>query len=199
MLGLAPAAHGGNRTGRVFTGDRSGDWLFGVAVPRGMANQPESVSRRRPGLTAAGSRRRSAVPRRPTSRPRPSATTACPTWSGAAAAAARAGDRLPGRVRLGRRAAAAAAAGPRFPGRGRSSATAPRRRRRALLLGCYHPCQQNTFTGKLTEPMIDDVMGRARELGGISDRAVKLRITPAAAALSGGAGRRARDPDITPL
>ena len=168
VLGLAPAAHGGNRTGRVFTGDRSGDWLFAALHRAGFANQPDV---RRRATTACGSTARTSPPRcaarrRPTSRARRArqlpalrrrASSSCSTDVR--------GGRLPRRLRLGRRLRAArrsaAVPQPRF-GHGAEHALdgGP------TLLGCYHPSQQNTFTGMLTEEMTDAVMQRARRLAG---------------------------------
>ena len=168
VAGLAPAAHGGNRTGRVFTGDRSGDWLFGAMHRAGFANQATSTARDdglelRDAYVAAAVR---CAP--PDNKPTTDERDRCLPYLTARARAARrgAGDRGARRVRLRRgrtcarrdgRAAARA--------RGRSSATAWRSRpARATVLGCYHPSQQNTFTGRLTEPMLDAVFERAREL-----------------------------------
>ena len=166
VLGLAPAAHGGNRTGRVFTGDRSGDFLFAALHRAGFANQPQSV---RPGdglelrdawVTATV---RCAPP---ANKPLPTERDTCLPWT------VRELELLP-RVRvvvcLGSFAWDAAlrllAAGgervapkPRF-GHG-AEATVGRR----TLLGCFHPSQQNTFTGKLTPDMLDALLARARAL-----------------------------------
>ena len=147
LLGLAPAAHGANRTGRVFTGDRSGDFLFAALHRTGFANQP--VSRHRDDglalrdclITAACAARR-----RPTSRCRPSATTAR-DWLRAELALL---ERARVVVCLG---AFAWAAGPAPASR---PALRPRPRfghgaeappGGVTLLGCFHPSQQNTFTG----------------------------------------------------
>jgi uracil-DNA glycosylase family 4 len=161
ILGLAPAAHGGNRTGRVFTGDRSGDWLFASLWRTGFANQPVSVSREdglrlRDCWVAAAVR---CAP--PANRPTPAERDACLPWT------VRELEQLP-EVRvivcLGafawdaalRLLPAAPRPRPRF---GHGAEALP-------LLGCFHPSQQNTFTGRLTESMLDDVMRRARALAG---------------------------------
>jgi uracil-DNA glycosylase family 4 len=166
VLGLAPAAHGGNRTGRVFTGDRSGDFLYASLHRTGFANQAESVG---PGdglrLTGAFV---TAVNRcaPPGNKPTPAERDAClpflerelaalPSlrvivalgafgWDGALRAMAALGHSVRPKPRFGH--AAEAEVGT------------------VTLLGCYHPSQQNTFTGTLTAPMIDEVFVRARAL-----------------------------------
>jgi uracil-DNA glycosylase family 4 len=167
ILGLAPAAHGGNRTGRIFTGDRSGDWLFAALWRAGFANQPQSVSRD-DGLRLRGCYVTAAVRcAPPANRPTPSERDNCLPylvrelellrsvrvvvclgsfgWDAALRALAARGVVLP-RPR------------PRF-GHGATAQVGE-----LQLLGCYHPSQQNTFTGKLTEAMMDDVFARAKEL-----------------------------------
>jgi uracil-DNA glycosylase len=168
VLGLAPAAHGGNRTGRIFTGDRSGDFLFASLHRTGFANQPVSVSRD-DGLVLHGMYV-AAVNRcaPPGNRPTPVERDRCLpflerelsaleslrvvvalgafAWDGALRALAAHGLTPSPKPRFGHR--AEATAGP------------------LTLLGCFHPSQQNTFTGKLTEAMIDEVFVRARALGG---------------------------------
>jgi uracil-DNA glycosylase family 4 len=171
LLGLAPAAHGANRTGRMFTGDRSGDFLFAALHRAGYASQPASVHRgdglelRDCFITAAV---RCAPP---ANKPLPSERDACSSWLHAELA-------LLGRARVvlclgafgwdaALRALPAFGAPvpkprPRF-GHGaelRAGAGGP------VLLGCFHPSQQNTFTGRLTPAMIDAVLARARELAG---------------------------------
>ncbi len=162
VFGLAPAAHGGNRTGRVFTGDRSGDWLFASMHRTGFANQPESVHPG-DGLHLEGAFIAAAVRcAPPANRPLPDERDNCLPYAAeelelirprvivclgsfAWDAACRLLEIRP-RPRFGHGAEFA-------PGDGQP-----------LLLGCYHPSQQNTFTGKLTEPMTDAVFERAREL-----------------------------------
>jgi uracil-DNA glycosylase family 4 len=170
LLGLAPAAHGANRTGRMFTGDRSGDFLFAALARAGLANRPVSIARG-DGLVLSDVWITAAVRcAPPANRPTPVERDTCLPWSvrelglltnvrvvvclGAFAWAAA--------LRL-----TAMLAGPDVPpprprprfGHGAELAGEP-----YSLLGCYHPSQQNTFTGKLTEPMIDAVLERAREL-----------------------------------
>jgi uracil-DNA glycosylase len=161
LLGLAPAAHGGNRTGRVFTGDRSGDWLFASMHRTGFASQP--VSRARDdGLRLKGAFVAAAVRcAPPANKPLPSERENCLPYAAeelellepavivclglfAWDAACRLLDVRP-RPRFGHAVEFAVEEGP-------------------VLLGCYHPSQQNTFTGKLTEAMTDAVFERAREL-----------------------------------
>jgi len=158
IVGLAPAAHGANRTGRVFTGDRSGDWLFAALHRAGLANQPTSehagdgLRLRRAWVTAAVK----CAP--PANRPEPAERDACApyldtelaTLSPRAVvclgafgydAAARAYALRP-RPRFGHGVEAVVPDGP-------------------TLVCSYHPSQQNTFTGRLTEPMLDAVLARA--------------------------------------
>jgi uracil-DNA glycosylase len=162
VLGLAPAAHGGNRTGRIFTGDRSGDWLFGSLHRTGFANQPSSVHPD-DGLRLDGAFIAAAVRcAPPANKPLPSERDNCLPY-----AAEELGLIQPAViVCLGKYAwdAACLLLGlrPRPPfGHGAEFAVPDGG---PLLLGTYHPSQQNTFTGKLTEPMLDAVFERAREL-----------------------------------
>lgn len=170
VLGLAPAAHGGNRTGRVFTGDRSGDWLFAAMHRAGYANQPTSV-RRDDGLELIDAWVAAAVRcAPPANKPTPVERDTCLPWAVAELAEL---SSLRVVVCLGAFAWDAA-----LRLRIAAGAEPPRPRPRfgheavfddgawLTMLGCFHPSQQNTFTGKLTEPMIDAVFARARELAG---------------------------------
>ncbi|HEU0025083.1 MAG TPA: uracil-DNA glycosylase [Thermoleophilaceae bacterium] len=161
VLGLAPAAHGGNRTGRVFTGDRSGDWLFASMHRTGFANQPESV-RAGDGLRLEGAFVAAAVRcAPPANRPLPAERDNCLPYAAEELGLLR--PRVV--VCLGAFAwdVACRLLGlrpkPRF-GHGAEHHTdgGP------VLLGTYHPSQQNTFTGRLTEEMLDAVFVRARDL-----------------------------------
>jgi uracil-DNA glycosylase family 4 len=168
VLGLAPAAHGGNRTGRVFTGDRSGDWLFASMHRTGFANQPTSV-RPGDGLALHGAWIGAAVRcAPPANKPLPAERDACLPY------AVEELELLPGVavvVCLGGFAWEAACRlmgirpRPRF---GHGAEHYPEDGGPALI-GCFHPSQQNTFTGKLTEPMTDAVFLRARELAGYEE------------------------------
>jgi uracil-DNA glycosylase len=166
ILGLAPAAHGGNRTGRIFTGDRSGDFLFESLHRTGFANQPTSVSvddgLRVDGVYIAAVNR--CAP--PANKPTPEERDRCLpylereiqaltglkvivglgalAWDGALRALGALGHAVKPRPRFGH--LAEAGVGP------------------FLIVGCFHPSQQNTFTGKLTAAMLDEVFHRAREL-----------------------------------
>jgi uracil-DNA glycosylase len=170
VLGLAPAAHGANRTGRMFTGDRSGDFLFAALFRAGFANQPTSVHRD-DGLRLRGAWIGAAVRcAPPANRPTPAEREQCLPWSvrelrllhdvrTILCLGAFAWDAA---LRLTAALAEPPAALPRpRPAFGHA---AELRADSYTLLGCYHPSQQNTFTGKLTESMIDAVLGRAREL-----------------------------------
>ncbi len=161
VLGLAPAAHGGNRTGRVFTGDRSGDWLFGSMHRTGFANQAEAMARG-DGLRLSGAFVAAAVRcAPPANRPLPAERDECLPYAAEelrllepAVVLCLGGFAWDAACRL-----LAIRPRPRF---GHGAEHAPQDG--PLLLGCFHPSQQNTFTGKLTEPMIDAVFARAREL-----------------------------------
>jgi uracil-DNA glycosylase family 4 len=168
VVGLAPAAHGANRTGRVFTGDRSGDWLFASMHRVGLANQPTSVHAD-DGLELIGTRVLAAVRCAPPQNlPTPEERDTCAPWADRELALALPTLRVV--VALGGfgwDAALRALAG--------AGVTVPKPRPRfghavevelggITVLGCFHPSQQNTFTGRLTEPMTDAVLGRAAEL-----------------------------------
>ncbi|MDX6698863.1 MAG: uracil-DNA glycosylase [Solirubrobacteraceae bacterium] len=167
VYGLAPAAHGGNRTGRVFTGDRSGDWLFASMYRTGFANQPASVAPD-DGLELQGAWVTAAVRcAPPANKPLPRERDNCLPWSVAEL------ELIPTIhviVCLGSFAWDAAlrlvtALGEPVPRpRPRFGHLAETRIGRFTLVGSFHPSQQNTFTGKLTEPMLDAVFLRAREL-----------------------------------
>jgi uracil-DNA glycosylase family 4 len=168
VLGLAPAAHGGNRTGRVFTGDRSGDWLFAALHRAGYANQATS-RRRDDGLKLRDCWVAAAVRcAPPANKPTPAERDTCLPY------AVRELDLL-GAARVvvclgafawdaGLRILAAAGVATPRP-RPRFGHGAEVTIDRFTLLGCFHPSQQNTFTGRLTEPMLDAVFARARGLG----------------------------------
>jgi uracil-DNA glycosylase len=175
VVGLAPAAHGGNRTGRIFTGDRSGDWLFAAMHRAGLANQPTSEhpgdGLRLVGAWVTAVNRCAPPANRPTTAERDNClpylerelallrsarvlvALGSYAWDNSMRALAALGAELPQpRPRFGHAAEAAIEA----PSHGRSLA----------LVGCFHPSQQNTFTGRLTEPMMDAVFARAKALAG---------------------------------
>ena len=168
VVGLAPAAHGGNRTGRIFTGDRSGDFLFASLHRAGLSNRPTSVARD-DGLRLlgvyVGAVNRCAPP---SNRPTPLERDTCLpylerelalladvrtivvlgafAWDGVLRALAALGHAASPRPRFGHLAEAAVGS--------------------YTILGSFHPSQQNTFTGKLTPAMFDEVWARARALSG---------------------------------
>jgi uracil-DNA glycosylase len=163
ILGLAPAAHGGNRTGRIFTGDRSGDWLFASLWRTGFANQPTSVSRD-DGLALTGCYITAPVKcAPPENKPLPEERANCARWLERELALL---ETIRVVVALGAFAwdTALRHLGPVRPkprfGHG-AEAAMPHGR---VLLGSFHVSQQNTNTGRLTEPMLDSVFLRAQQL-----------------------------------
>jgi uracil-DNA glycosylase len=172
VLGLAPAAHGANRTGRNFTGDRSGDWLYASMFRTGLANQPTSVSAD-DGLTLIGTRVIASVRcAPPDNKPTPVERDTCRgwlarelelCWPSVRAVVVLGGF---GWASLWPALRAAGVAVPaRIPGFGHG-VEVPLGDGRTVLAS-YHVSQQNTFTGRLTEPMLDAVFARAAALGGI--------------------------------
>ena len=163
VVGLAPAAHGGNRTGRVFTGDRSGDFLFAALHRCGYANQPESIAPG-DGLELRGVYITAPVKcAPPANKPAPDERERCRPYFDRELAL------LPGIravLALGRfgwdATCASLGVRPRPPFAHGAEATLPNG---WTLLGSYHVSQQNTFTGVLTEAMLDAVLVRAREIG----------------------------------
>ena len=167
IVGLAPAANGANRTGRIFTGDRSGDWLYAALHRTGYANQ--SISEHRNDGLRLSDAYVTAVVRcaPPANRPTPEERDTCLpfleqelamlerchtivclgsfAWDGTLRALGMLGEELPRpKPKFGHGAVAEVGAW--------------------KLLGCYHPSQQNTFTGRLTEEMLDAIFARAREI-----------------------------------
>ncbi len=169
IVGLAPAAHGANRTGRMFTGDRSGDWLYASLHRVGYANQATSESCN-DGLALTDAYVTAAVRcAPPANKPAPDERDRCRPYLVRELALL---DRVSVIVTLGAFGYASLWSVLRDLG---VELPKPRPRfahllevptPRATILGCFHPSQQNTFTGKLTEPMTDAVFLRARELTG---------------------------------
>ncbi|WP_460713967.1 uracil-DNA glycosylase [Nocardioides dilutus] len=173
VVGLAPAAHGGNRTGRVFTGDRSGDWLFASLHRVGLANQPTSTHPG-DGLELTDTRVLAAVRcAPPQNRPSPAERDTCAPWLDAELGLVLPWVRVvvalggfgwqAALTALARVGATVPVPRPRF-GHGAEVGLGLPVDREVRLLGCYHPSQQNTFTGRLTEAMLDDVLARAARL-----------------------------------
>jgi uracil-DNA glycosylase family 4 len=185
IVGLAPAAHGGNRTGRIFTGDRSGDVLFASLHRCGLAARPTSRAAG-DGQRLIGTRMAAAVRcAPPANKPSVTERDTCAPWLAAEYALLAASVRVI--VCLGGFAWQAAwpmlrSAGftlprprPKF-GHGTEVSLAapggvPGSAGQVMLLGCYHPSQQNTFTGRVTPAMLDEVFGRARRAAGIGQAA----------------------------
>ncbi len=173
IVGLAPAAHGANRTGRMFTGDRSGDWLYAALFRAGLASQPVSVAI---GDGLELSDVRVTAPVRcapPANRPAPDERDRCLPWLVRELELVRSTLRVVvalGGFAWGATLAAARALGLVVPrprptfGHGAEVRLASRggTERGITVLGCYHVSQQNTFTGRLTEPMLDALLARAK-------------------------------------
>ena len=171
VVGLAPAAHGANRTGRMFTGDRSGDFLFAALFRTGFASQPSSLARD-DGMTLTGLRLTAPVHcAPPANAPTPAERHTCGpwlrrelevlapavavvlgafAWQAMLATLAEQGWSIPRPRPLFTHGAEVRLSGPDG--------------RELVLLGCFHVSQQNTFTRKLTPAMLDSVLGRARAL-----------------------------------
>jgi uracil-DNA glycosylase family 4 len=185
IVGLAPAAHGGNRTGRIFTGDRSGDVLFASLHRCGLAALPTSTAAG-DGQRLIGARMAAAVRcAPPVNKPSVTERDTCAPWLTAEFALLAPFVRVI--VCLGGFAWQAA-----WPMLSAAGFTLPRPRPKfghgtevrlaapadvagasgqVMLLGCYHPSQQNTFTGRVTPAMLDEVFGRARRAAGIGGTA----------------------------
>lgn len=175
VVGLAPAAHGGNRTGRIFTGDRSGDWLFAALYRAGFASRPTSVHVD-DGQHLDGVRLLAVVRCAPPgNKPTPAERDTCRPWL--ARELEILGEQVRVLVVLGGFAwqslppvlAGLGFVVPRpFPRFAHGCEITVTRPGRSLhLLGSYHPSQQNTFTKKLTEAMLDEIFTRARLLAGL--------------------------------
>ncbi|MFH9137626.1 uracil-DNA glycosylase [Streptomyces sp. NPDC017524] len=178
VVGLAPAAHGGNRTGRMFTGDATGDFLFSALHTVGLASQPSSVHAE-DGLRLRGVRLTSPVHcAPPANRPTPEERDTCRPWlaaeldllsPGLAAVVVLGGfgwqALLPALTEAGWEIPRPR---PAFGHGARAVLPATGRRQELHLLGSYHPSQRNTFTGRLTMPMLVDVLQEAVTVAGIA-------------------------------
>jgi uracil-DNA glycosylase len=171
VLGLAPAAHGANRTGRVFTGDRSGDWLYRAMHKAGYANQPTSVTAT-DGLTLTDAYVNAAVRcAPPDNKPEPAERDACKPFLDRELALL---SNLQVIIALGqfaydavgRQVTLTQKPKPKFGHGVEATGTlhTPNGERPVTVLCSFHPSQQNTFTGRLTEPMFDAIFSRARKL-----------------------------------
>lgn len=178
VVGLAPAAHGGNRTGRMFTGDAAGDFLFAALHEVGLASQPTSAHAG-DGLTLRGVRLTSPVHcAPPANKPTPAERDACRPWLAAEFALLSPGLRavvalgafgwqalLPVLLGAGR---PLPRPRPAFGHGAHVVLPATEGRQELHLLGSYHPSQRNTFTGRLTMPMLVDVLREAARVGGLT-------------------------------
>ncbi|MDV3124420.1 uracil-DNA glycosylase [Mycobacterium sp. 21AC1] len=174
IVGLAPAAQGANRTGRIFTGDRSGDFLFAALHRTGLANQATSVDSA-DGLQLFDTRMAAAVRCAPPGNaPTPAERATCAPWLEAEWRMIVDDVRVV--VALGGFAWRAAMdmvgtrpkPAPKFGHGATATLTTPHGE--VTLLGCYHPSQQNTFTGRLTEAMLDDLFHTAKRLAAGNER-----------------------------
>ncbi len=181
IVGLAPAAHGGNRTGRIFTGDRSGDFLFASLYRCGLAVQPTSVEAG-DGQRLVGARMAAAVRcAPPDNKPEPGERDTCAPWLVEELRLVAADLRVvvclggfawqaiwPVMVRCG---FALPRPRPVFGHGAEVRLASPQRPGGVLLIGCYHPSQQNTFTGRVTPAMLDAIFTRARDFAGLETQA----------------------------
>ena len=171
IVGLAPGAHGANRTGRMFTGDRSGDWLFKALHRAGFANQAESSSQ------SDGLKLKNCVITAvchcapPDNKPTTEETHRCAPFLDQTIRELRprvflalCGLARKAFVKHARRQDWLHGPQPKFSHGSFAQLNVPRRRKRCWLLGSYHPSQQNTFTGRLTEPMLNDIFHQANQL-----------------------------------
>lgn len=166
IVGLAPAAHGANRTGRMFTGDRSGEWLYRALFKAGFASQPESTAADDPLTLRSCAITATSHCAPPDNKPLPEEISHCREWL------TKTIDLLPVRVFLALGQIGWKSVVDEARTRGWWKGALPRfghgaeveLQNGARLLASYHPSQQNTFTGRLTEPMFDAVFARARDL-----------------------------------
>jgi uracil-DNA glycosylase family 4 len=180
IVGLAPAAHGGNRTGRIFTGDRSGDFLFASLYRCGLAEKPTSVSAD-DGQRLVDTRMAAAVRcAPPANKPEPIERDNCAPWL--VAELRQVAGSLRVIVCLGgfawqaiwpamrSRGFVLPRARPVFGHGAEVRLTNPHTPDGVVLIGCYHPSQQNTFTGRVTPAMLDAVFDRARDVADLKSR-----------------------------